>query len=120
ESVPGSNAAEAPALSVPMGPTDLATRPMSTTVLPTIQPPTAPPSLPSDQLTGLWVVGTVTTAGEGSCSTVTADDGRVLTLSGGGPLVEGDRVKVRIVQPPRAVYCGDVEAWTLLEVAPAG
>ncbi len=96
-------------------------RPMSTTDLPTLTRPTAPPSEPSDRITGLWVVGTVTEGGDGPCYTLSGDDGQTYLVSGtGGTLAAGDRVKMRILQPPRAVYCGTAEAWSLQEVQPAG
>ncbi|WP_157970802.1 hypothetical protein [Nakamurella deserti] len=94
---------------------------MSTTVLPTLTRPTAPPSEPSDRIAGLWVVGTVTEGGDGPCYTVTADDGPVYTVTGtGGTLAAGDRVKVRVYQRDRPVYCGTTEAWSLMEIQPAG
>ena len=96
-------------------------RPMSTTDLPTLTRPTAPPSEPSDRITGLWVVGTVTEGGDGPCYTLAAEDGQTYVVSGtGGSLAAGDRVKMRVLQPPRAVYCGTTEAWSLQEVQPAG
>ena len=96
-------------------------RPMSTTDLPTLTRPTAPPSEPSDRITGLWVAGEVTEGGDGPCYTLAGDDGQTFVVNGsGGTLAAGDRVKMRILQPPRAVYCGTVEAWSLQEVQPAG
>lgn len=110
-----------PADAVTPPPTSTPGRPMSTTVLPTLSRPTAPPSSPTDVITGLRVVGEITVGGEGPCYTLTADDGRVFTVSGrGGTLAAGDRVTARVSQGSKPVYCGDVEAWTLLEIVPGG
>lgn len=103
-----------------------ATKPPTTTsgttaimITPTEQPVA---SGPSDRITGLWVLGTVTRGGSGPCYGLTTDDGRQLALSGKtlGPLTNGDRIRVLVQASERPIDCGPGEQFSATEVKRAG
>ena len=76
---------------------------------------------PSDQITGLWVVGTVTRGGPGPCYGLQTDDGRELALNGAavGPLSEGERVRVLVRTTERPADCGPGEPMIVMDLKPA-
>ncbi len=84
--------------------------------------PTRGTTGPSDELTGLWVIGTVTRGGTGPCYGLATDDGRELALyaNGAGSLIEGDRIRARVIVPVQPADCGSGEAMNLLEIKRIG
>lgn len=94
--------------------------PLSSTDLPTPSPPGKPPKSPSDRITPGWTSGTVSRGGTGPCYGLVRDDGSELALwsTAGLDLVEGRRVRVRMVPSAARVDCGDGQPMRLLEVEP--
>lgn len=124
--VDAGGAAEVPSASPgPSGSSDSLGDPgLSTTDLPTLRPPVAPPSAPTDIVGGVWVLGTVTQGGQGPCVGFVTDDGENLALYGPDtePLTAGTRVRV-LVRSPRdreVIDCGAAPVRVLMMVKPAG
>lgn len=98
---------------VPAGPAVTSTAPPSSTTRKSVSP--------SDEITGVWVLGSVQIDSAGPCYELRADDGRVITMysSRAGSLAAGERIRARTVTPVKPIYCGSTEALRLLETKPA-
>ena len=97
---------------------------LSTTDLPTIRPPLVPPSAPSDQILGTWLLGTVTRDGSGPCYLFTTDDNDTVALysKAAGSLTAGTRLRVLVRAPGDREFfdCGGPPVQVLLTSKPAG
>ncbi|MFF2370476.1 hypothetical protein [Agromyces sp. NPDC058110] len=98
------------------------TPPMSSTDLPTLEPPTAPPTAPTDALPNGTVAGRVSATSDG-CLEVTTDEGDVWSLTGaaGASISIGDTVLAKVEPLPAAgTSCGSGTPARLVSVGLVG
>jgi hypothetical protein len=108
------DASGAPSPSATSGP------PLSSTELPTMTPPAAKPTEPSDRVGTRYLSGVVTRGGSGPCYGLRGDDGRQYALynSEGLTLTENARIRARVAPLLIRIYCGPGEHLALVAFGP--
>ncbi|MDO3701613.1 hypothetical protein Q3W71_07965 [Micromonospora sp. C28SCA-DRY-2] len=94
----------------------------ATTDLPTMGPPTAPPSQPTDLRKANLVAGRITRGGAGPCYGLVTDDGREYALHGAGKgdFATGTWVRVTIGPADPTVDCGPGTPASIVTISPVG
>ncbi|MEW2383797.1 hypothetical protein AB0873_17160 [Micromonospora sp. NPDC047707] len=95
---------------------------LSSTTLPTMAPPTAPPKRPTDPYRANVLAGRITRGGDGPCYGLTTDDGREYALQGAsvGTFATGTWVRVTIGPATPGVDCGAGIPATIVKISPVG
>ncbi|QGN45823.1 hypothetical protein ACN26Y_05710 [Micromonospora sp. WMMD558] len=95
---------------------------LSSTTLPTMGPPTAPPKRPTDPYRANVLAGRITRGGDGPCYGLTTDDGREYALHGAGvgTFATGTWVRVTIGPATPGVDCGAGIPATIVKISPVG
>ncbi|MGS2613758.1 hypothetical protein ACVCAH_04385 [Micromonospora sp. LZ34] len=109
----------------PTGPTAAAPSgrgepPLSSTRPPTMGPPTAPPSEPTDLRKANIVAGRITRGGAGPCYGLVTDDGREYALHGvgKGTFATGSWVRVTIGPADPTADCGPGTPASIVTISP--